>query len=254
LQKVLARVGLGSRRDCEEILRAGRVTLNGRTARLGERGDPARDDLRVDGRRVGPAKVGTYIAVHKPTGVVSSLAAQGARRTVRDLVPLEGRLFPVGRLDLESEGLMLLTDDGELADRLTHPRYGCEKEYRVRVPRRPDADQLALWRQGIVLADGTRSLPARVEVEGASGSGAWLRVVMREGRKHEIRETGARLGLPVLRIVRIRIGGVRLGELRPGQWRRLSLAEVRALSAPEEGRARTRASFAGEAGPGRRRR
>lgn len=231
-------------------MRTGRVTLNGRIARLGERADPKRDDLRVDGRRVAAAKIGTTVAVNKPPGVVSSLAPQGERRTVRDLVPLAGRLFPVGRLDLESEGLMLLTDDGELANRLTHPRYGCEKEYRVRVPHRPDGDQLDLWRRGIVLADGKRSLPARVEVEKSSGSGSWLRVVMREGRKHEIRETGARLGLPVLRVVRIRIAGVRLGELRPGEWRRLSPAEVRALS-PEEG-GRARGPVPGGAGSGRR--
>jgi 23S rRNA pseudouridine2605 synthase len=132
---------------------------------------------------------------------------------------------------------MLLTDDGELANRLTHPRYGCEKEYRVRVSHRPDLEQLSLWRRGIVLQDGVRSIPAKVEVEKSAGGGAWLRVVMREGRKREIREIGAQLGLPVMRIVRIRIAGLRLGELRPGQWRHLSKEEVRMLSADEGGKA-----------------
>lgn len=250
LQKVLAQAGYGSRRACEGFLLAGRVTLNGRRARLGERADPGRDDIRVDGQRVALGKSCTYVAVNKPRGVISSLASQGDRRTVRDLVPLVGRLFPVGRLDLDSEGLMLLTDDGELANRLTHPRYGCEKEYRVRVSHRPDLEQLSLWQRGIVLEDGVRSIPAKVEVEKSAGGGAWLRVVMREGRKREIREIGAHLGLPVMRIVRIRIAGLRLGELRPGQWRPLSKEEVRMLSVGEGGeagaaRARVRGSLPG---------
>lgn len=229
------------------------MTLNGRTARLGDRGDSGRDEIRVDGRRVAPPSPGTYVVINKPAGVVSSLAPQGNRRTVRDLVPLPGRLFPVGRLDLDSEGLMLLTDDGELSNRLTHPRFGCEKEYRVHVSRRPDEEQLNLWRRGIVLEDGTRSLPARVEIERRAGAGSWLRVVLREGRKREIRETGARLGLPVLRIVRVRIGGVRLGELRPGQWRRLSPAEVRALTSGLGASAPDRKPAPRARGSGRRR-
>jgi 23S rRNA pseudouridine2605 synthase len=233
LQKVLARAGYGSRRACEGFLLEGRVTLNGRRAILGDRADPARDDIRVDGQRVSAAQPRTYVAINKPAGVVSSLAPQGNRPTVRDLVPMPGRLFPVGRLDLESEGLMLLTDDGELANRLTHPRFGCEKEYRVLVSQRPDREQLETWRRGTVLESGIRSLPARVEVEASVGRAAWLRVVMREGRKREIREVGGRLGLHVLRIVRIRIAGLRLGRLRPGQWRRLSKSELQALFSEE---------------------
>ncbi len=230
LQKIMASAGIASRRACEELIRAGRVTVNGRPAALGGKADPRRDDIRVDGKPLAGSEPRVYIALHKPRGVVSSLDPQGNRETVRDLVPGAARLYPVGRLDLDSEGLILMTNDGDLALRLTHPRYGCEKEYRVLLTRRPDEEQLMTWRRGVVLEGGARTAPALVRVESPAGRGAWVRVVMGEGRKREIREVATRLGLRVVRLQRIRIGTLLLGTLRPGQARDLSNAEVRALA------------------------
>ncbi|HFC10102.1 MAG TPA: rRNA pseudouridine synthase [Chloroflexi bacterium] len=229
LQKILARAGLGSRRACEEFIRAGRVTVNGHVAQLGEKADPARDDIRLDGQRVQPAEEKVYIALYKPRFVLSTTESTDGRKTVRDLVSVPQRIFPVGRLDLESEGLMLLTNDGELANRLTHPRYGHEKEYRVLVARRPDAQQLEALRRGVVLEDGTRTRPAEVRVERFHGKGAWLRIILKEGKKRQIREMCRMVGLPIVRLVRIRIGTLRLGGLKPGEWRPLTAEEVEAL-------------------------
>ena len=190
LQKILAAAGHGSRRACEELIAAGRVRVNGHTAALGDKADPAVDSIAVDGEAVHAASK-TYVMLNKPRFVVSSLDPQGDRATVRDLVPLEGRLYPVGRLDALSEGLVLLTNDGELTNRLTHPRYGHEKEYRVLIRGRIDPGRLEVWRRGVVLRDedGTseRTAPANVEVEGRDrqGAGTWLRVIMREGKKHQ---------------------------------------------------------------------
>ena len=229
LQKILSRAGLGSRRACEEIIASGRVRVNGQIATLGSKADPARDRIEVDGRPVAGGGPLVYVALNKPRGVLSAVTAQDTRPTVRDLVPVEGHLYPVGRLDMDSEGLILLTNDGELANRLTHPRYGHEKEYRVLVARHPDEEQLETWRRGVVLEDGYHTAPAEVRVQELAGKGAWLRVVMREGRKRQIREVGTRLGLPVVKIIRIRIGSLRLGNLKPREWRYLNEAEVAAL-------------------------
>jgi 23S rRNA pseudouridine2605 synthase len=232
LQKILAAAGLGSRRGCEELIATGRVEVNGAPAAIGMSADPAVDRIRVDGRPL-PARPQTRtFALHKPRGVVSSLAAQGDRSTVRDLLPYPGRFYPVGRLDMDSEGLILLTNDGGLAQRISHPRFEVEKEYRVLVARRPTADQLAAWRRGVVLEDGFRTAPMRVKIEAAEGRGAWLSIVMHEGRKHEIREIGRTIGLPVARIIRRRIGGLLLGNLKPGAHRELSASETAALQSP----------------------
>ena len=142
---------------------------------------------------------------------------------------LPGHFYPVGRLDVDSEGLILLTDDGELANRLTHPRYGHEKEYRVLVARRPDEAQLEIWRRGVVLEDGYRTAPAEVHKMEPYGKGAWLRVIIREGRKRQIRETGIQIGLPVVKIIRVRIGSLYLSGLRPREWRYLTAEEVAGL-------------------------
>jgi 23S rRNA pseudouridine2605 synthase len=135
----------------------------------------------------------------------------------------------VGRLDIESEGLILLTNDGDLANRITHPRYGCEKEYRVLVAIQPDEKQLKAWRHGVVLEDGFRTAPIKVRIDTDSDRGTWLRVIMQEGRKRQIREVGAQIGLPVLRIIRTRIGSLHLGNLKPRQWRELTPGEVPTL-------------------------
>jgi len=229
LQKIMARAGFGSRRACEELIRQGRVAVNGQIAQLGQKADPDRDRITVDGRLVQENRVRTYVALHKPRGVLSDEGdGSGRLPTVRDLVSLPGHLYPVGRLDLRSEGLILLTNDGDLAYRLTHPRFGHEKEYRALVEGEPDEATLARWRRGVFL-DGRRTAPAEVTVVGRESGGAWLRVVLREGRKRQIRRVAAMLGHPVRRLIRVRIGPLRLGGLKPGQWRKLTDAEVKAI-------------------------
>lgn len=232
IQKILAQAGIGSRRACEELIAAGRVKVNGQLAVIGQKADPTKDRFQVDGRLVKVEQEKIYIALHKPRGVLSTVEAPDPRPTVRDLVPVPGHLFPVGRLDFDSEGLVLLTNDGDLANRLTHPRYGHEKEYRVLVARKPDEKQLNAWRRGIILEDGYRTAPVDVRFESSYGKGTWLRVVMQEGRKRQIRETGSQIGLPVVRIIRLRIGTLHLGSLKPRDWRYLSEAEVTALKKP----------------------
>jgi 23S rRNA pseudouridine2605 synthase len=232
----LARAGYGSRRAAETLIDAGRVTVNGQVIVLGSKADPAKDRILVDGRPVKLEEEQVYIAVYKPRGVLSTVTAPDPRPTVRDLVELPGTMFPVGRLDVESEGLILLTNDGDLANRLTHPRYGHEKEYRVLVARRPDEDQLSTWRRGVVLEEGYKTAQADVQVVETFGKGAWLRVILREGRKRQIRETGSLLGLPVVRIIRVRIGTLLLGSLKPREWRRLTPQEVSALKGKSDAR------------------
>jgi len=229
LQKIMAQAGLGSRRSCEEVIAAGRVTVNGKVAILGTKADPAVDRILVDHQPLKTPEALVYIAVHKPRGVLSTVSDPDPRPTVRQLVDLPGTFYPVGRLDVDSEGLVLLTNDGDLANRLTHPRYGHEKEYRVLVARHPDEEQLATWRRGVVLEDGYRTVPADVHIEESSGKGMWLRIVLREGRKRQIRETGSLLGLPVVKIIRVRIGTLQLGTLKPRQWRVLTQPEIDAL-------------------------
>lgn len=232
LQKLMAQAGLGSRRACEEFIAAGRVTVNGKKAALGQKADPATDKILVDGQPLKASQALVYIALHKPHGVVTTAEDEFGRPTVLDLVPLEARLFPVGRLDIDSEGLVLLTNDGELANSLTHPKFDHPKEYQVLVARQPDGQQLEGFRHGVVMPDGYRTAPAEVRVEAKQGKDAWLNVIMHEGRKRQIRETCLQIGLPVKRIVRVRIGSLRLGTLKPKEWRYLTAAEVQALKEP----------------------
>jgi 23S rRNA pseudouridine2605 synthase len=229
LQKILARAGYGSRRACEDIIAAGRVRVNGQIATLGNRADAEMDTIQVDGRTIQAPEPLVYIALNKPRGVISAVTSPDPRPTVLSLVDVPEQVYPVGRLDVDSEGLILLTNDGDLANRLTHPRYGHEKEYRVLVARRPDEDQLNTWRRGVVLEDGYRTQPVQLMVENPAGKGIWLRVIMSEGRKRQIRETGFLLGLPVVKIIRVRISSLLLGNLKPRQWRHLTPQEVSAL-------------------------
>lgn len=229
LQKILAQAGYGSRRACEEFLTAGRVRVNGQVAALGQKADPAVDHITLDGKPIAAPQAPVYIAMYKPRNVISSVEDEVGRKTVRDLIPESGHLYPVGRLDWDSEGLILMTNDGDLTNRLTHPRYGHTKEYRVLVARRPESVQLETWRRGVVLEDGYKTAPADIRIESGAGKGCWLRVTMGEGRKRQIREIGSQLGLPVVRIVRVRIGTLRLGNLKPGEWRHLQEAEVSEL-------------------------
>jgi 23S rRNA pseudouridine2605 synthase len=235
LQKILAHSGYGSRRACEDFITAGRVRVNGQIAILGQKADPAVDKITVDGKPIAAAETLTYIALHKPRNVLSAVEKERGdnRQTVRDLVDISGHLYPVGRLDFESEGLVLMTNDGDLTNRLTHPSFGHEKEYRVLLARRPDQEQLDAWRRGVVLEDGYKTSAVDIRFETAQGKGAWVRVVMGEGRKRQIRETCRQLGLPIVRILRIRIGSLRLGNLKPRQWRYLTREEVDGLKGRE---------------------
>jgi 23S rRNA pseudouridine2605 synthase len=228
LQKALARAGLGSRRSCEQLVAEGRVTVNGRVASLGDRVDALTDRVEVDGVRVPVAPDLRYYVLNKPPGVVTTLRDPQGRRTITEFIPSGPRVFPVGRLDRDSEGLLLLTNDGELANRLTHPRYGVEKEYLAEVEGTPSDRALARLVRGVELEDGVaRAISAR-RVGGARGRGA-IRVVMGEGRKREVRRMLAAVGLPVQRLVRLRMGPLRLGHLRPGQIRPLEPDEIRKL-------------------------
>lgn len=234
LQKILAQAGYGSRRACEDFISAGRVRVNGQIATLGQKADLRADKITVDGKPIAAAETSLYIALYKPRNVLSTVEAERGdeRPTVRGLVDAPGHIYPVGRLDFESEGLVLMTNDGELTNRLTHPRYGHSKEYRVLLAKRPDKEQIDAWKRGVVLEDGYKTAPAEVRFESAQGKGGWVRVVMGEGRKRQIREICKQLGLPVVRIVRIRIGSLRLGNLKPRQWRYLTAKEVEELRKP----------------------
>jgi len=234
LQKILAQAGYGSRRSCEDFLTAGRVRVNGKIASLGQKADPAVDKITVDGKSIASAEKLIYIALYKPRYVLSTVEKERGddRQTVRELVDLSGQLHPVGRLDYESEGLVLLTNDGDLTNRLTHPRFGHTKEYKVLIAQRPDKAQLEAWQRGVVLEDGYKTAPAEVRFDSAQGKGGWVRVVMGEGRKRQIREICKQIGLPIVKLVRTRIGSLRLGTLKPRQWRYLTAKEIEDLKKP----------------------
>jgi len=229
VQKILSRAGYGSRRGCEKFINDGRVTVNDQVIKLGAKADPQKDDIRIDGNLIGKAEKTVYILVNKPRNMLSLKTPDDPRPSIFDLVKDHRHLYPVGRLDFDSEGLVLLTNDGKLANRLTHPRYEHDKEYEVRLTRRPDEEQLAIWRRGVVLEDGYRTLPAQIEVKTYTKSGAWLIVVLKEGKNRQIRRTGARIGLHVREIRRVRIGPLELGKLQPGNFRYLKPDEIRVL-------------------------
>ena len=228
LQRSLARAGFGSRRACEELIAAGRVEINGRVATLGDRLDPAVDQVRVDGSKVNVNPELRTFALHKPRGVTTTMRDPHAERDLSGFLPKGVHVFPVGRLDRDTEGLLLLTNDGSLAHRLTHPRYAIEKEYLAEVDRPPSHRQLARLRRGVELDDGpARAVDAR-SAGGAAGRGG-VRLVMVEGRKREVRRMLDAVELPVRRLVRVRVGPIRLGKLRPGDVRELEPEDVRAL-------------------------
>ncbi len=231
LQKVLAHAGVASRRDCEELIAAGRVRVNGQIVReMGTRIDPVCDTVQVDEQPVELAGGRVYILLHKPVGVVSTADDPEGRETVVSLVNSPVRVFPVGRLDINSEGLLLLTNDGELTHRLTHPSFEIEKEYHVLLDQEPDAEALQSWRTGVAL-DDRLTAPAQIDVLRQTSAGTWMRVVLHEGRKRQVREVARVLGYTVRRLIRVREGALRLGDLPRGQWRFLHAAEVRTLRA-----------------------
>ncbi len=229
LQKVLAAAGLGSRRQCEELITAGRVEVDRRVVtELGTRVDAVGQQIRVDGVPLARPKL-VYYAVNKPAGVLCTNRDPSGRPRVVDLLPAtDARLFTIGRLDLHSEGLILVTNDGDLANRLTHPRYGVAKTYRVVVAGRPARDVLTKLVQGVHLAEGV-ARAERVEIQSLHKESTVLEMVLREGKNREIRRVLARVGHKVERLTRIAVGPVRLGNLPPGASRRLTREEVAAL-------------------------
>lgn len=231
LQKVLAQAGVASRRAAEELITAGRVAVDGVVLReLGSKADPARQKITVDGQPLPGPEAKAYWLVHKPTGYVSTVKDPQGRRRVVDLLPPEvrGRLYPVGRLDYDSEGLILLTNDGELAHRLLHPRFGVPKLYRVWVAGRPSAAAIQQLREGVVI-EGRRTAPARVHFKGGTALRSKLALIINEGRKREIRLMCEAVGHPVQRLVRVAMGPLHLGELPSGAARPLHPGEVAAL-------------------------
>jgi len=231
IQKLIAQAGIASRRAAEEMVKQGRVRINGDVAALGQKADPQKDEIRVDGRVLPRPERLRYYIVHKPRGYLSSTVEdeQIFVPTVLELVKSEVRLYPVGRLDVNSEGLVLLTNDGDLTNRITHPRYGHEKTYKVLLEGRVNEEKLNTWRSGVTLPDGFRAGPVKVKTIESDRDGTWVRVVMREGHKRQIRETAEVLGHTVKRIIRTHIGPLALGDLPPGKSRELTHEEIAVL-------------------------
>ena len=226
LQKVMASAGVGSRRICEDLIFEGRVTVNGEVAILGRRIDVDADLVEIDGAPI-PVRPGlVHYLLNKPRGVVTTASDPQGRPTVVDLVPTEPRVFPVGRLDVDTEGLLLLTNDGALTHRLTHPSFGVEKEYVAEVQGRPSRGAIRALREGVELDDGMTA-PAKVSLSGPS----LLAIVIHEGRNRQVRRMCEHVGHPVTRLVRTRIGPIADRSLKPGEWRALTFDEVRALGA-----------------------
>jgi pseudouridine synthase len=254
LQKILSQAGIASRRAAEKLIAEGRVSVNGTTVReMGTKADPSVDDIRVDGRRIKGAERLRYILLYKPPGYVTTRADPQRRPTVIDLLHgVREYVYPVGRLDYDTEGLLLLTNDGDLAAKLTHPRHGVERTYEARVAGVPDAEALNRLRSGIPL-DGRRTQPADVDLltrrsKGGGDRDALLRITIREGRNRQVRRMCEAVGHPVRALARTRIGSLTDRELKPGRWRDLRAEEIRALqrsaatppaaASPRAGRAR----------------
>jgi 23S rRNA pseudouridine2605 synthase len=234
LQKVLARAGIGSRRHCEELIESGVVTVNGRQATLGDKVDPESDGIEIDGVGIGIRPGLVYYLLNKPAGVVTSAGDPHGRTSVTDLVPDEPRVYPVGRLDQDTEGLLLLTNDGDLTHRLTHPSFGVEKDYVAEVEGRPSRGSLRQLREGVELDDGVTA-PAKASLVDPSV----VRLTIHEGRNRQVRRMCEAIGHPVVRLVRTRIGPITDRRLTPGEWRPLSTDEVRALERAAAERATT---------------
>lgn len=233
LQKILSSAGVASRRASEHLISEGRVTVNGTVVReLGSKADPAADDIRVDGRRIRTQVTHRYLLLYKPRGYVTTRSDPEGRPTVIDLLGHKaGYIYPVGRLDYDSEGLLLMTTDGDLAERLMHPRHEVERVYEAIVAGRPDDAALEKLRRGIFI-DGGRTAPAEVRRGSTVKSGSVttkLTISLREGRNRQVRKMCQAIGHPVRSLTRVRMGQLTLGRLRPGEWRELAASEVAAL-------------------------
>lgn len=247
VQKLMAQANVGSRRACEEFIRQGRVKVNGEVIALGAKADPTEDTITVDGQKLrleNERKI--YIALNKPVNVLSTDEPHKGdnRQTVRDLVPVEGHLFMIGRLDADSSGLVVLTNDGELANRLTHPRYKHTKTYLVTVYGMPPGPAIQQWEQGVYLPDEGMTAPCVVRFKKADRGLTVLEIIMTEGKKRQIRRVASLLGYPVRHLTRTHIGQLALGDLRPGQWRELNEQDLKALRTPNPAISRQRAARA----------
>jgi pseudouridine synthase len=232
LQKVLASAGVASRRGAEELIASGTVTVNGSVARIGMSVDPERDVIAVSGVRLERPSSLLYVALHKPPGYVSSLRSTHGERTVMELLPeVSERIYPVGRLDQETSGLLLLTNDGDWANIATHPRFGVEKQYLARVQGQLSERAMERLRDCVFLPDGSRTSPAKVEVLGRHPRWTRVSVTVVEGKKRQIRLMAVAVGHPVLELRRVRVGPIRLADLPEGRWRPLSEEEIEGLRA-----------------------
>lgn len=231
LQKIIAYAGIDSRRGAERLIEEGRVTVNGQRAELGQKANPATDDIRVDGKALPKAERLRYILVHKPRGVLSTVKRQPQtdRPIITDLVNTDERLYPVGRLDLNSEGLVLMTNDGELTNQITHPRYGHKKTYKVQMGGNVRDNHIQMWERGVQLPDGYQTAPCSIKVLQRIRNSTWLRIIIGEGHKRQIRSMAEMFKYPVIRLMRTHIGPLELGDLPPGHWRELNSDEVKAL-------------------------
>lgn len=226
LQKIIASAGLMSRRAAEELIAAGKVRVNGVTATLGEKADAARDRITVNGKALAPPEEKVYIMLYKPRGYVTTMHDEKGRRSVSELVSELGlRLYPVGRLDMDSEGLLLMTNDGDFANRVMHPAGEVEKVYRTAVTGEGIPAAAEKMKKGMLI-DGYLTRGAQVEIERLDEDGAVLLITIREGRNRQVRKMCEQVGLRVTRLCRVREGGVKLGNLRSGQWRALTRAEI----------------------------
>ena len=231
LQKIMSRAGITSRRAAEKLILAGRVQVNGeKITRLGTTADPRNDRILVDGRPLSFPYASSYILLHKPVGVVCTLKDPEGRPTVRDLLrAVRERVFPVGRLDYDSSGLLLLTNDGELTERLLHPRYQIPRTYHAKVSGTPPPAALKALREGVQLDDGTITAPTEVSLLRITYKKAWLEISLREGRNREIRRMCEAVGHRVEKLIRVRFGPLTLSNLPIGAYRSLTIMEVRAL-------------------------
>jgi 23S rRNA pseudouridine2605 synthase len=249
LQKALSAAGVASRRRAEEMIARGEVLVNGRPAELGQTVDPERDVISVAGRPLQPRGERLYIALNKPAGVVTTTRATHGEPAVTELVQLDARLFPVGRLDRETVGLLLLTDDGDWSNLVTHPRYGIEKEYQVVVGGSPAARVIGTLEMGVELPDGSVTAPCTIRPLARAPGNTTLSVTVVEGKKRQIRLMFGAVGHPVLELCRVRIGDIVLGDLRPGCWRYLRSSEVKEIrERAEQGAYRRRPRIPGAGG------
>lgn len=229
LQKILADYGIASRRKAEELIKEGRVTVNGQPAQLGQKADPEKDYIKVDGKLLIKPEPKVYYAFYKPRKVITALFDPQGRPTVKDFIKgIKFRVYPVGRLDYDSEGLLILTNDGELAYRVMHPAYEVEKTYLVKIDGLIEESTIEKLRKGVKI-EGKIAIPKAVHLVRHLKANSWIRITLYEGRKRQIRKMLMKVGHPVIRLIRVAIDGVKLGELKPGQWRILTKEEVENL-------------------------